>query len=283
MKVPKHTVKSAKDYFKDELKAKYDASELNQMMEIVFAYLFNLSKVDLIVNESKVIATEKLMEIIEQLKKDKPLAQIIGEWEFYGLKFKVNQNTLIPRQETEELVDLILKENKQAKRILDIGTGSGCIPITLKVNNSLFDVSACDISKDALEVAKKNAGLNKVKVTFFECDILKESKTQLEDKYDIIVSNPPYITEKEKSLMDANVLDYEPHLALFVDDESPLLFYNAISCFAKHNLKEGGKLYFEINEHYGPQTVELIKNKGYKNVNIVKDINSKDRIIIAYL
>lgn len=283
MKVPKHKVKSAKDYFKDELKAKYDASELNQMMEIVFAYLFNLSKVDLIVNESKVIVTEKLMEIIEQLKKDKPLAHIIGEWEFYGLKFKVNQNTLIPRQETEELVDLILKENKQSKRILDIGTGSGCISITLKVNNSLFDVSACDISKDALEVAKKNAELNKVKVTFFEYDILKESKTQLEDKYDIIVSNPPYITEKEKSLMDANVLDYEPHLALFVDDELPLLFYNAISCFARNNLKEGGKLYFEINEHYGPQTVELIKNKGYKNVNIVKDINSKDRIVIANL
>lgn len=284
MKVPNHTVKSAKDFFKDELKLKYDASELNQMLEIVFAHLFGFSKLDLILNESKEIVIDgEFRKIVEELKKNKPLAHVVGKWEFYGLNFCVNKFTLIPRPETEELVDLILKQNTTNAKVLDIGTGTGCIPIALKANNYLYDISACDISQAALDVAKKNAEINKVEITFFEYDILKECNNQPEHKYDIIVSNPPYITEKEKSLMQANVLDYEPHLALFVDDESPLLFYNAISCFAKHNLKEGGKLYFEINEHFGIQTAELLKNKGFKNVNIAKDINTKDRIVIANL
>lgn len=286
MKMPNNTIKSAKVYFVDELNTVYDASELQQLMEITFMHYCSLSKIDLMLTDEKQLSESELIKIVDvvrELKCKKPLAYILGEWEFYGLNFKVNEFTLIPRPETEELVELILKENNENQTILDIGTGTGCIPIALKVTNKLFEISACDISLDALTIAKLNAKNNKVDVNFFECDILAERDKITNDKYDLIVSNPPYITSKEKSLMDANVLDYEPHLALFVEDNSPLLFYDAISDFAKNNLNSGGKLYFEINEHYGNETAELLIHKGFHNVNIIKDINGKNRIIKAQL
>lgn len=286
MKMPNNTVSSALAYFKDELKSFFDASEITSMIYIVFEYYFGLSKTDLILNAEKQLSESELLKVIftvKDLKNKKPLAYILGEWEFFGLRFKVNEHTLIPRPETEELVDLILKENTGNLTVLDIGTGSGCIPITLKKNNINLTVFGCDVSEEALLIASKNAKSNNVAIELLEYDILKNKNNKFKKPLDVIVSNPPYIPTKEKQLMNDNVLNYEPHLALFVEDKSPILFYDAISDFALVNLKAGGKLYFEINENYGVEVKELLEQKGFKNVNIVKDINDKDRIVSCKL
>ncbi len=229
-------------------------------------------------NHSQVIYEQ----ILEELKNGKPIQYVLGEDEFYGLTFKVNQNVLIPRPETEELVDLIINDNKnQRVTILDIGTGSGCIAVSLqkKLPNAL--VSGLDISENAIELAKKNAQLNHVSIGFSIDDALK-LKPKNYPKYDIIVSNPPYIASAEKQDMCLQVLDFEPHLALFVDDENPLIFYDAISDFALTNLLPQGKLYFEINQNLGHQTQQMLDKKGF-NVQIIKDINGNERIILAQL
>lgn len=286
MKMPNNTVSSALAYFKDELKSFFDASEITSMIYIVFEYYFGLSKTDLILNAEKQLSESELLKVIftvKDLKNKKPLAYILGEWEFFGLRFKVNEHTLIPRPETEELVDLILKENTGNLTVLDIGTGSGCIPITLKKNNINLTVFGCDVSEEALLIASKNAKSNNVAIELLEYDILKNKNNKFKKPLDVIVSNPPYIPTKEKQLMNDNVLNYEPHLALFVEDKSPILFYDAISDFALVNLKAEGKLYFEINENYGVEVKELLEQKGFKNVNIVKDINDKDRIVSCKL
>lgn len=286
MKMPNNIIKSAKSYFKDELTEIYDASEIEQMMFIVFEHYFNLTKVDLLLSNENQLSESELLKIIytvKELKQFKPLAYILGSWEFYGLTFNVNEFTLVPRPETEELVDLILKENTGELTILDIGTGSGCIPVSLKKNNPHLKVLACDISKKALLIAEENANSNGVDITFFSYDILVNKLNKIDSKLDVIVSNPPYITNKEKAVMADNVLDYEPHLALFVKDETPLIFYDAISEFAQSNLKAGGKLYFEINENFGNEVKAMLLQKGFKNVDIIKDINTKDRIIKASL
>ncbi len=282
MKMPNNTIKSAKSYFKDELVSFYGASEIEQMMSIVFQYYFHLTKVDLLLSNENTLSESELLKVVytvKGLKQFKPLAYILGSWEFYGLSFSVNEFTLIPRPETEELVGLILKENQGNLSVLDIGTGTGCIPIALKKNNKNFIVSAMDISDGALSVAKENAISNDVEVSFVKYDILEKRKKSFSKKFDIIVSNPPYVTTDEKELMSENVLNYEPHLALFVENETPLIFYDAISDFALINLNDGGKLYFEINEKYGNEVKLLLEKKGFKNVNIVKDINTKDRIV----
>jgi release factor glutamine methyltransferase len=286
MKIPNNTITAAVNYFKDELKTYFDASELEQITHITFFYFFKINRIDLILKGGEHLSESELLKIIytvKALKKDKPLAYILGQWEFYGLPFKVNEHTLIPRPETEELVDLILKENSVKLNVFDVGTGSGCIPISLKKNNAAFNIFACDVSTEALEIAKENAVNNNVEVNFLKYNILENQTEKFNHQLDIIVSNPPYITVKEKELMSNNVLDYEPHLALFIDDDNPLLFYDAISNFAKINLKIGGKLYFEINEHYGKEVENLLINKGFKNVTILKDINNKDRIVKAIL
>lgn len=284
MKIPNNTITAAVNYFKDELKTFFDVSELEQITQITFFHFFKINRIDLILKGGEHLSESELLKIIytvKALKKNKPLAYILGQWEFYGLPFKVNEHTLIPRPETEELVDLILKENSGKLNVLDIGTGSGCIPISLKKNNAAFNVFACDISTEALEVAKLNAINNQVEVDFLCYDILANKTEKFNHQLDIIVSNPPYITVKEKELMSNNVLDYEPHLALFIDDNEPLLFYDAISDFAKINLKIGGKLYFEINVQYGNEVKLLLREKGFKSVTILQDMNNKDRIVTA--
>ncbi|MDF1672319.1 MAG: peptide chain release factor N(5)-glutamine methyltransferase [Vicingaceae bacterium] len=286
MKMPNNSIKSAKCYFKDELVGFYGASEIEQMVAIVFQHYFHLTKVDLLLSDESSLSESELLKVIyavKELKQFKPLAYIIGGWEFYGLPFRVNEFTLIPRPETEELVDLILRENTDDLTVLDIGTGSGCIPISLKKNKPTLKVLACEISTDALVIAENNAESNNVDITFFVYDILANKSSKLDEGLDIIVSNPPYITNKEKAMMSENVLDYEPHLALFVEDETPLIFYNAISQFAQSNLKAGGKLYFEINENFGNEVKDMLLQKGFKNVDIIKDINTKDRIVKASL
>jgi release factor glutamine methyltransferase len=282
MKTYYETVSSATNYFREELKNQFELSELYQILQITFTHYFSLEKADLILNKEDFFLEsdfDKLKTIISELKTNKPLAQIIGEWEFFDLTFKVTESTLIPRPETEELVQLIIDENNNQKElsILDIGTGSGCIAISLKNNLPNTNVTAYDISDAALSVASENAISNNVSVGFKKVDILNADNQKI--NFDVIVSNPPYITVKEKKLMHENVLAFEPHLALFVDNETPLVFYISIANFAIEHLNKGGKLYFEINEYYGVEVKEMLQKKGFKKVNIVKDINDKDRIV----
>lgn len=286
MKMPDNTIKSAVSYFREQLKDLYEVSELKQMIQITFEHFFAISKLDLLVQEDRLLSESELLKIIttvKALKMYKPLAYIIGEWEFYGLSLMVNESTLIPRPETEELVDLILKTHLQEEIILDIGTGSGCIALALKKNNPKYKVYGVDINSDTVSMAEGNAKRNQLTVEFSTYDILMNRNNLFDEKLDVIVSNPPYIPQKEKELMSKNVIDYEPHRALFVGDDEPLLFYDAIADFASINLKSSGKLYFEINESYGNAVKNSLLGKGFKEARVIKDMNGKDRIIEAQL
>jgi release factor glutamine methyltransferase len=228
--------------------------------------------------------------ILAQLQQEKPIQYITGSTWFYGLKFEVNENTLIPRPETEELIEWIIEswksENQKRINVLDIGTGTGCIPITLKTNLPQANVFAIDVSEMALEVARRNARLNKVEVNFIQANILEvedlskiQTSISLPTNFDIIVSNPPYVRNLEKQEIKKNVLDYEPHLALFVEDTDALLFYRKIAQLAIKNLSPNGLLFFEINQYLGKETVELLENLGFKNIELKKDIYGNDRMV----
>jgi len=288
MKIPNNTLQSVVEYFNSELKNIIKDSELEAMLPIVLEHFLGVSKVDAVLNPSQKFSESDLLKIIftvKELKMNKPLAYILGEWEFYGLRFFVNENTLIPRPETEELVHLIIEQaNKESNiSILDIGTGSGCIALALKNELPNAELNAWDVSEEAINIVRKNADLNKLNIIIEQVDILVNKDVLLPSKLDIIVSNPPYIPVQEKALMHSNVLDFEPDLALFVADTEPLLFYITIADFAKNNLKKGGKLYFEINENYGAETQEMLINKGFNKVLVVKDLNGKDRMIECLL
>lgn len=282
MGIPQNTVEGLVNHFKNELKPYLDFSELEQSLAITFSHYLGFSRIDLVLNKDDLLEENKVVQIeqvIRGLKTARPLAHLLGKWEFNGLMFKVNEHTLIPRPETEELVQLIVGANKSRDNlsILDIGTGSGCIAISLKKELKNSALVAFDVSKKAIAVARENAKINGTAVRFENVDIFNPENVN--EKFDIIVSNPPYITNKEKALMHANVLDYEPHLALFVEDTAPLLYYSAIADFAWAHLNKKGELYFEINEFFGKEVKEMLTNKKFKNVNIVKDINEKDRIV----
>ncbi len=273
-------------FIKNKLKEKYPPEEINGFINIIFEDLLNFSNVDIHMNlnqklDNKVIY--KLERIINELIQEKPIQYILGNAHFYDLKLKVSPDVLIPRQETEELVDWIIITNKNRKpNILDIGTGSGCIAITLAKNIVDSKVSAFDISKRALKIAKENSIINEVNVDFSEYNIIEQSNC-INYKYDIIVSNPPYICEKERKLMNENVLGNEPELALFVPNNDPLIFYRKILEFAKNNLSEKGKVFFEINEAYGIEMKKLMGEMGYDEIILKKDINSRDRMICGTL
>ena len=286
MKIPINTLSALKVYFKNELAPYFDQGELESMYFIVLEHYFKLSKKEVLMAPDQRLSESDLLKIIycvKDLKESKPLAYVLGEWEFYGLPFYVNEHTLIPRPETEELVDLIIKENNGPLQLMDIGTGSGCIPVSIKKFGLEFMVSAVDISKEAIVIAKNNALKNNVEVDFFEWDILVNKNKKLPQKMDVIVSNPPYIPIQDQKEMHKNVLDYEPHLALFVANNEPLLFYDAISDFALLNLNQQGKLYFEIHEKLGEEVTQLLTSKGYTAVKLIKDINGKNRIVKATL
>lgn len=282
MKMPENTIKAVITYVRTELLEFYPAHELNSMLYIMLDNFFNVTKKDMVMGLEKRLSESELLKIIyavKDLKKHKPLAYILGEWEFYGLPFIVNEHTLIPRPETEELVQLIIGENESLNpSILDVGTGSGCIAISLKKNIPNSHVFAYDVSKETLAVAEQNAIKNNVEVSFKEVDILTNDE-DLTLKLDVIVSNPPYIPVKDKDSMDKNVLEYEPHLALFVENEQPLLFYTAIAEFAKKHLTNRGKLYFEIHESLGNEVKNMLETKGFSNIEIVKDMNGKNRMV----
>lgn len=285
------TLKNFRTYFTDTLKEIYPKTEIDTFFFLLIEEKLNLQRVDSVMQPNFLIIDAILSElkvILKRLLKEEPIQYIIGNTEFYGLPFKVNKNTLIPRPETEELVEWVLKEVTELQirkiekiSILDIGTGTGCIPISLAKNLSNSSISAIDVSGDALKVAQQNATLNNVEISFLEMDIL-ETK-ELPQQYNLIVSNPPYIRELEKGEIKNNVLENEPHLALFVEDNNPLIFYSKIADLARIHLKKGGILFFEINQYLGKETVEMLKQKDYNTITLKKDLFGNDRMVKAIL
>ena len=278
-------IKEYRAHFIKELLPIYDEKEIESFFYIILEKNHQLKRIDLAINPGAIMDGNHLKQwksIVSDLKIQKPIQYILGETEFYGLRFEVNENTLIPRPETEELVELIISNNQINKppnplKIVDIGTGSGCIAISLAKNIPNAEVFAIDVSDKVLEVAQKNAALNKVNVNFILKNILKTE--DLLQQFDIIVSNPPYVRNLEKIEINKNVLEYEPHLALFVEDNDALLFYKKIANLAKKNLKPNGQLYFEINQYLGKETVELLEKIGFQNIELKKDIYGNDRMI----
>lgn len=283
-------IKNYKATFLHELSSLYDEKESESFFYLVLESFHRKKRIDLALEPEMEMDALQLLRwesVLVELKKHKPIQYILGETEFFGLPFLVNENVLIPRPETEELVALILAEEEKGKReegkvmILDIGTGSGCIPIALKMNSPNAEVYAIDVSEKALATAQKNAALNNVQVHFMLKNILETD--DLEQTFDIIVSNPPYVRNLEKAEINPNVLEYEPHLALFVADDDALLFYRKITELAKKNLNQNGQLYFEINQYLGNETVALVESFGFKNVKLLKDIYGNNRMISAAL
>jgi len=275
----------AKKLIRDSLSQLYCEQEIESISKLIFEKVLGFSRLQVHLNQHQTISSANLTqitEIVNRLIQFEPIQYILGETEFYGLPLKVNPAVLIPRPETEELVDWIIHDCSLINPIiLDIGTGSGCIPIALTKNLKGAAAEGWDISTDALMVAKKNAEINQVKVNFICTDVLNLNYAEQQQKYDIIVSNPPYITPSEQLLMLKNVVDYEPHVALFVPETDPLIFYRTISEIAIKVLKPGGKLYFEINEQFGNEIVDLLSLKGFKNIILKKDINGKERLVKA--
>jgi len=286
MNISNKTVLDTVNLIKINLVNHYPDNEIQNFIYLIFEYLLNYTKIDLHINSNKTISlkTEKqINEIINDLKIYKPVQYIFGKTEFYGLQFRVSPDVLIPRQETEELVDWIIKDNKGNKsKILDIGTGCGCIAVVLAKALSRSVIEATDISAKAIELAKHNASMNNVSVNYRLYDILKYDTNKISTYYDIIVSNPPYIRESEKPFLPENVLNYEPRESLFVPDNDPLVFYRVIAKFGLQSLKNKGRLYFEVNEALANEVAEELKRHNYNKIEIKKDISGKDRMVKAY-
>ncbi|KQB43130.1 Release factor glutamine methyltransferase [Flavobacterium daejeonense] len=287
-------VKQYRSKFIQELSSIYDAAEVESFFYLILETKKQLKRIDLALQPDLVFTEEEIQDwnlILEQLKKEIPLQYLLGKTQFYGLKFEVNENVLIPRPETEELVDWIIQSQKSKVRsqklsILDIGTGSGCIAISLAKNIPNAQVFAIDVSEKALATAQKNAVNNQVEVYFIKTDILKTEDLeklpaadfQLPTQFDIIVSNPPYVRNLEKEEIRKNVLDYEPHLALFVEDDNALIFYRKIAELAQKNLCPNGQLFFEINQYLGKEMIEMLEKMNFKNIELRKDIYGNDRM-----
>jgi len=266
-----------------ELAGIYSTDEIESLIFLIFEKLKGYSRTQFLLAKEEILTPEDQSEIdkiVLRLKNQEPIQYILGETEFYGLPFYTVPGVLIPRPETEELVQWIIQENKNTSpTILDIGTGSGCIAISLRKNIPQSTVLACDISPVCLETARLNAALNSAELSVIEYDILNSVPKFEFPKLDTLVSNPPYVRETEKLLMEKNVLEYEPELALFVPDADPLIFYARIADFAQVHLKNGARLYFEINEAFGFECSEMLRGKGFSEITLKKDINGKDRMI----
>lgn len=280
------TIAEKQKEFVEALSPVYDTREARNMVQILFEDVLEMDTSKLALEKFRILTKpqqQHLDTLLERLLKQEPLQYVTGLADFYGLKFKVNKHVLIPRPETEELVEWIINDNKHkgAISIIDIGTGSGCIPITLKTQMPQFIVSALDISAEALEVAGQNAILNNAEISFFTCDVLTGPLPG--GGYDVIVSNPPYIHTNEQQLMRNNVLEYEPHLALFTPTDDVLIFYKRIVALAKTSLKAGGLVYVEINEAKGEEVKQLFLSAGFTDVVVKKDMSSKQRMVRATL
>ena len=290
-----------KKIFHSELANLYEKDEIESFFKLLMNEYLRLKPFELLINSEYIIENKKeelIFDALSQLKLEKPIQYILSKTHFYGLEFILNNNVLIPRPETEELVDWIIKEvqsienkredlkvSEQTKnykqqttiKILDIGTGSGCIAISLAKNLPNIQVYALDVSEQALTIARLNAKNNKVEIEFIAANVLELEK--LPYQFDIIVSNPPYVREVEKTLMKNNVIKYEPHLALFVKNEDPLLFYKQISKLASKHLIKGGWLYFEINQYLGKETIEILKINKFTEIELKKDLYGNDRML----
>jgi release factor glutamine methyltransferase len=276
------TIKDIRNYITGELKDIYPEKEVQSIFEIVISYTLGINRISILRDPGMKVSEEQIENITaicRELKEGKPVQYITGETTFYNCIINVNPSVLIPRPETEELADLVIKENRGfTGNIIDIGTGSGCIAVALAANIPGASVSATDISVKALETAEKNAVRNNVKINFIHADIFDPEMAKAFNA-DIIVSNPPYVMESEKMQMHTNVLDYEPHEALFVPDYDQLVFYRAIFDQSRIILNEGGRIYLEINEKSGFQLQKMMESYNYKEISLVRDINGKDRII----
>lgn len=275
-------IKSYLNIFVQELSSMYDEEECKQFFWIALQEIEGKSRIDFIMNPGLQLTNKKQWgDVLEDLKREKPIQYIFGKTHFYGLEFKVNENTLIPRPETEELVEWILEsvDATQKNNIIDLGTGTGCIGISLAKELPFASITLVDISRQTLETAVKNAEINKVKVNPVLQDILKMES--FSGVFDVVISNPPYVRNIEKQDINNNVLNYEPHLALFVEDEDPLLFYKKIVSWAQDSLRSGGMLFFEINQYLGPETLELFDEKYFTNIELKKDMFGNDRMIKA--
>ncbi len=306
-------IKKYRTHFIQELSPIYDSGEAESFFYLILEEKNQLKRVDLALNPDLIFSNEEIQlwnSILGELKKEIPIQYLLGKTSFYGLDFEVNQDVLIPRPETEELVEWIIQSGKlevaclpavreagsRKIKILDIGTGSGCIAIALAKNIPNVQVFAIDFSETALATAKKNAAMNQVEVSFIKTDILKINDLEklptshfpdcrqaghfpLPTKFDIIVSNPPYVREMEKQEIKKNVLDNEPHLALFVEDNDALIFYRKIAELAQKNLSQNGQLFFEINQYLGKEMIELLEKMNFKNIELRKDIYGNDRMI----
>ncbi|MEJ7694260.1 peptide chain release factor N(5)-glutamine methyltransferase [Daejeonella sp.] len=284
------TIASIEKVFVEDLTGLYGPEEAGSIAWLVIGFVCKINRSQYLNNKHGDLSGKELAifyNMLSDLKKGVPVQYLMGETDFYGSVFKVNSSVLIPRPETEELVDWVLKDMKADKsgheglKMLDIGTGSGCIPITIKKYLPGVEVSAVDVSSDALAVAQENALLNSTEVRFIQDDILNPIVKW--GKFSIITSNPPYVTLAEKEQMHVNVLDHEPHLALFVPENDPLIFYKAIAKFADSHLEAGGQLYLEINENLGQETVSLLKDSGFKDIELRQDLRDRDRMIKARL
>lgn len=285
MKVPSNLVKDIRKYYCELLCSLYEKDEANAMILILFKYYFNIDRVRMVLEPDLRLSESEMLKIhfaVKDLLRNKPIQYVTGETEFCDLKFKVNENVLIPRPETAEMISKIVNSQHSIVNnhcsIIDIGTGSGCIAISLAKLISNSNVYALDISEEALKIAKENAFNNNVNVSFIHDDILN-LKNNIETKFDIIVSNPPYVRELEKVEMHNNVLKWEPHKALFVSDNDPLIFYRSILEFAKTHLKDNGEVWFEINEYLGKEMSDLCHELGFSNVKIHKDFRDRDRVM----
>lgn len=269
-------------FISSRLESTYDAREATNISHELLRHFYQLDRLQLSMNKPVAFpeSEEKsLLRAIEQIIDQVPLQHVIGSVEFYGIEFRVDNRALIPRPETEELVDWIVKDHTESGlKVLDIGTGTGCIPIALAKNLKGAAVSAIDVSEEALTLARENAESNWVSIKLQQLNILEEG---LKESYDIIVSNPPYIPEADKAMMSSNVLDFEPGIALFVPNNAPLLFYNRIATLAMEHLNPGGQLYFEIHEGYGRSMTELLKSKGFTDIQLKQDLQGKDRMTKA--
>ena len=268
----------------------YGDREAANIADIVIENITGFKKVDRLINKQFPLNEEQLQllnDYTNELLKHKPVQYVLNEVWFAGMKLYVDENVLIPRPETEELVEWIVKtvasRKSQVASILDIGTGSGCIPVALKKKLLSVEVHALDTSEEALNVAKRNAAIQQTEINFHLLNILDRNLWKQSPKFDIIVSNPPYVTQGEASSMQKNVLQYEPHLALFVDDEDAMKFYKAIAEFGLKHLNENGQLFFEINEMMSKQICDLLNQYRYLNIELKKDLQNKDRMIKATL
>ncbi|OUD36400.1 peptide chain release factor N(5)-glutamine methyltransferase [Flavobacterium sp. FPG59] len=280
-------IKEYRTQFIQDLTALYGEDEAESFFYLILENQQRLKRIDLALQPDLILSTDALKvwdQFLQQLKNEIPVQYVLGSTSFFGLDFEVNTNVLIPRPETEELVEWILNSlqstvTNQKVKIIDIGTGSGCIAISLAKNIPHAHVTALDVSVDALVTAQKNAQNNQVTVAFKNQNILETY--DLQEQFDVIVSNPPYVRNLEKVEIKKNVLDYEPHLALFVENENPLIFYKKIAELAQKNLKPNGFLFFEINQYLGKETVDLLENLNFKNIELRKDIYGNDRMVAA--